>query len=46
MNPAAADAPRYEVPAGGDWLHESSYRMHAWLDNGKNQPLTRTGLDG
>jgi ATP-dependent DNA ligase len=33
---------------GPDWLHEikyDSYRMHARLDRGKVQLLTRTGLD-
>src|SRR5499427_10743855 len=37
-----------EAPAGNDWLHEikyDGYRMHARLDNGKIQLLTRTGLD-
>jgi len=37
-----------EVPAGDDWLHEikyDGYRMHARLDRGKIQLLTRTGLD-
>jgi len=37
-----------EAPAGDDWLHEikyDGYRMHARLDNGKIQLLTRTGLD-
>jgi len=37
-----------EAPAGSDWLHEikyDSYRMHARLDGGKAQLLTRTGLD-
>ncbi|HTG07261.1 MAG TPA: hypothetical protein VK635_24860, partial [Bradyrhizobium sp.] len=34
--------------AGSDWLHEikyDGYRMHARLDHGKVQLLTRTGLD-
>src|SRR5882672_6033256 len=38
------DAP----PQGPDWLHEikyDGYRMHARLDRGKAQLLTRTGLD-
>jgi len=38
-----------EAPAGDDWLHEIKYdghRMHARLDRGKIQLLTRTGLDG
>src|SRR5215471_14343265 len=38
----------YEAPAGDDWLHEikyDGYRMHARLDRGKIQLLTRTGLD-
>jgi bifunctional non-homologous end joining protein LigD len=37
-----------EAPAGSDWLHEikyDAYRMHARLDRGKVQLLTRTGLD-
>jgi ATP-dependent DNA ligase len=37
-----------EAPAGDDWLHEikyDGYRMHARLDRGKVQVLTRTGLD-
>jgi ATP-dependent DNA ligase len=37
-----------EAPAGKDWLHEikyDGYRMHARLDRGKIQLLTRTGLD-
>ena len=37
-----------EAPAGRDWLHEikyDGYRMHARLDNGRIQLLTRTGLD-
>jgi len=37
-----------EAPAGDDWLHEikyDGYRMHARLDRGKIQLLTRTGLD-
>jgi DNA ligase D-like protein (predicted ligase) len=37
-----------EAPAGNDWLHEikyDGYRMHARLDRGKIQLLTRTGLD-
>ena len=37
-----------ETPAGDDWLHEikyDGYRMHARLDRGKIQFLTRTGLD-
>src|SRR5271169_5926088 len=37
-----------EAPAGSDWLHEikyDGYRMHARLDHGKVQLLTRTGLD-
>jgi ATP-dependent DNA ligase len=38
------DAP----PEGPDWLHEikyDGYRMHARLDRGAVQLLTRTGLD-
>jgi bifunctional non-homologous end joining protein LigD len=38
------DAP----PQGPEWLHEikyDGYRMHARLDHGKAQLLTRTGLD-
>jgi DNA ligase D-like protein (predicted ligase) len=37
-----------EAPAGDDWLHEikyDRYRMHARLDGGQIQLLTRTGLD-
>ena len=37
-----------EAPAGNAWLHEikyDGYRMHARLDRGKIQLLTRTGLD-
>lgn len=37
-----------EAPAGSDWLHEikyDGYRMHARIDGGKIQLLTRTGLD-
>jgi DNA ligase D-like protein (predicted ligase) len=37
-----------EAPAGPDWLHEikyDGYRMHARLDDGRVQLLTRTGLD-
>src|SRR5262249_47983954 len=37
-----------EPPAGNDWLHEikyDGYRMHARLEGGKAQLLTRTGLD-
>jgi bifunctional non-homologous end joining protein LigD len=36
------------APAGDDWLHEikyDGYRMHARLDRGKIQLVTRTGLD-
>jgi bifunctional non-homologous end joining protein LigD len=39
------DAP----PQGPEWLHEikyDGYRMHARLDHGRGQLLTRTGLDG
>ena len=35
-------------PRGQDWLHEikyDGYRMHARLDRGRAQMLTRTGLD-
>src|SRR5215831_17701672 len=35
-------------PQGSEWLHElkyDGYRMHARLDRGKAQLLTRTGLD-
>ena len=38
------DAP----PQGPEWLHEikhDGYRMHARLDHGRVQLLTRTGLD-
>jgi ATP-dependent DNA ligase len=38
----------HEAPAGGDWLHEikyDGYRMHARLDRGRVELLTRTGLD-
>jgi ATP-dependent DNA ligase len=37
-----------EAPEGTDWLHEikyDGYRMHARIDSGKIQLLTRTGLD-
>jgi len=37
-----------EAPAGDDWLHEikyDGYCMHARLDHGKVQLLTRAGLD-
>jgi bifunctional non-homologous end joining protein LigD len=37
-----------EAPTGNDWLHEikyDGYRMHARLDRGRIQLLTRTGLD-
>ena len=37
-----------KAPQGSDWLHEikcDGYRMHARLDQGKAQLLTRTGLD-
>jgi DNA ligase D-like protein (predicted ligase) len=37
-----------EAPPGDDWLHEikyDGYRMHARIDAGKVQLLTRTGLD-
>jgi DNA ligase D-like protein (predicted ligase) len=37
-----------EAPTGNDWLHEAKYdgyRMHARLDGGRIQLLTRTGLD-
>jgi bifunctional non-homologous end joining protein LigD len=37
-----------EAPTGKDWLHEikyDGYRMHARIDGGKVQLLTRTGLD-
>ena len=37
-----------EAPAGNHWLHEikyDGYRMHARLEGGKAQLLTRTGLD-
>jgi DNA ligase D-like protein (predicted ligase) len=36
------------APLGNDWLHEikyDGYRMHARLDGGRVQLLTRTGLD-
>ena len=36
------------APEGGDWAHElkwDGYRMHARIDEGKVQLLTRTGLD-
>ena len=35
-------------PRGPDWLHEikfDGYRMHARLDSGRTQLLTRTGLE-
>src|SRR5262245_59977974 len=37
-----------EAPTGNDWLHEikyDGYRMHARIDDGRAQLLTRTGLD-
>jgi bifunctional non-homologous end joining protein LigD len=37
-----------EAPTGKDWLHEikyDGYRMHARIDGGNIQLLTRTGLD-
>jgi len=37
-----------EAPTGADWLHEikyDGYRMHARLEDGGAQLLTRTGLD-
>jgi hypothetical protein len=37
-----------DAPVGGDWVHEikyDGYRMHARIDRGKIQLLTRTGLD-
>jgi DNA ligase D-like protein (predicted ligase) len=37
-----------EPPQGSEWLHEikyDGYRMHARLDRGRAQLLTRTGLD-
>ena len=37
-----------EPPQGSEWLHEvkyDGYRIHARLDHGKAQLLTRTGLD-
>ena len=37
-----------EAPIGDDWLHEvkyDGYRMHARLEGGRVQLLTRTGLD-
>jgi bifunctional non-homologous end joining protein LigD len=37
-----------DAPAGQEWLHEikyDGYRMHARIDNGRIQLLTRTGLD-
>src|SRR5579871_5107899 len=37
-----------EAPAGKDWLHEikyDGYRMHARIEDGRVQLLTRTGLD-
>jgi ATP-dependent DNA ligase len=37
-----------EPADGSEWLHEikyDGYRMHARLDGGKTQLLTRTGLD-
>src|ERR1700739_2468945 len=36
------------APEGDEWLHEikfDGYRMHARLDRGRVQLLTRTGLD-
>src|SRR3954471_23157699 len=37
-----------EAPAGAGWAHEikyDGYRMHARIDRGEVQILTRTGLD-
>jgi bifunctional non-homologous end joining protein LigD len=37
-----------EAPAGDEWLHEikyDGYRLHARIDRGKVQLLTRSGLD-
>lgn len=37
-----------EPPQGSEWLHEikyDGYRMHARLERGRVEPLTRTGLD-
>jgi ATP-dependent DNA ligase len=37
-----------KAPVGPDWLHEikfDGYRMHARLDAGRAQVLTRRGLD-
>jgi bifunctional non-homologous end joining protein LigD len=37
-----------EVPAGDGWAHEiklDGYRMHARIDRGHVQLVTRTGLD-
>jgi hypothetical protein len=37
-----------KVPAGDEWAHEielDGYRMHARIDHGQVQLLTRTGLD-
>ena len=37
-----------EPPEGSEWLHEikyDGYRMHARLEHGRAQLLTRTGLD-
>jgi bifunctional non-homologous end joining protein LigD len=45
---ASASALRYQTDTGKDWLHEikyDGYRMHARIDGGKIQLLTRTGLD-
>jgi bifunctional non-homologous end joining protein LigD len=35
-------------PSGPQWLREiklDGYRMAAWIENGRTQLLTRTGLD-
>jgi hypothetical protein len=37
-----------EAPTGNSWLHEikyDGYRMHALIDDGRVQLLTRSGLD-
>jgi ATP-dependent DNA ligase len=39
---------RREAPSGSQWVHEiklDGYRMHARIDDGRVQLLTRTGLD-
>ena len=46
--PAQLSRPVEKPPSGAQWVHEiklDGYRMAARIDNGRVQPLTRTGLD-